>query len=363
MRKLYSILLLLCAVAAVSPASAQKFKWEADFDFFFDNREYKSTLQRPSTEFGASISPEVGIGWGNNSLMAGFSFLQDFGSDPFSRTPDLILYYGYQSKKFGGFAGAIPRHKMIGEYSRAFFSDSVDHYHKTIQGLLLQLSGRKGYFELGFDWDSKMSETTREKFMIFSSGQLRFGVFNMGYQFDMYHHAMYSDRGGVVDNVLVYPYVGLDLSRKIKFLDSLTLRTGWINAFQNDRTYVGEYVTPGGAQIELRIEKYHIGIYNTLYIGQNLMPYYQGCVGYENMTPEEVADLDYGPGLYWGDPFYRTNSIYNRLELYWQPIHNDKINVKISSVHHYDGSRWNWQQMLSVGVLINQNLFKKKPKD
>ena len=363
MKKTTFILLscLLCLLS-VGKATSQELLWGADFDFFFDNREYKSKLTMPQTQFGARLAPEIGIGWGRHSLMAGISVTAEFGAKPFERRPDLIFYYGYKAKKFKGYFGAIPRSKIMGDYSKAFFSDSIEHYDPTIEGVLLQYVGGKGYVEFGCDWNSRLSKTKREKFMLFSNAQLRFGVFNMGYQFSMYHHAGYSDRGGVVDNVWIYPFVGLDMSSKIRFLDSLTLRAGWINTFQNDRTYVGEYVKPGGAQIELRIEKYHFGIYNTLYLGKNLMPYYEGCVGWENMTPEEVADLDYGPGLYWGDPYYRTSDVYNRLEIYWQPINNGKVNIKVASVHHYDGTRWDWQQMLTVGVRINQGMFKKRLK-
>lgn len=82
------------------------------------------------------------------------------------------------------------------------------------------------------------------------------------------------------------------------------------------------------------------------------MPYY--------MT--DNPSLDYGPGLYWGEPWYRTNRIYDRLELYWQPLCNETMKLRVASVHHYDGHKWGWQQKVLFTVNLGQHrVFKKKP--
>jgi len=155
----------------------------------------------------------------------------------------------------------------------------------------------------------------------------------------------------VVDNVLVEPFVGVDFTRIVPCMQELSLRAGWINAFQNDRKYVGDYVTPGGVQIEAHVQKWNFGIHNTFYVGDNLMPYY--------VAPFD--NLDYGPGLYWGEPFYRTDNIYDRLEIYWQPVRTSLMNLRVSSVHHYDGHKWGWQQKIIFTVNLGQNrIFNKK---
>ena len=154
----------------------------------------------------------------------------------------------------------------------------------------------------------------------------------------MYHHAGTYLDDGVVDNVLLHPHVGIDLSGKTG-MQELSLQAGWLQAFQNDRKCVGDYVTPGGVQIELKVQKWNFGIFNTLYAGKDLMPYY-------------MADpsLDYGPGLYWGEPWYRTrHNIYDRLEIYWQPVHTEIMKLRVASVHHYDGRKWGWQQSAFLG--------------
>jgi len=342
---------IFCALAlfVFTDASAQRFLWNARFDSQFDNREYKSEINWPQTLFGARLTPEIGIGWGNgNGMMIGVDLMADFGAKTFNTDPELLFYYQYDSKRFKAYAGVFPRHKLMGGYSNAFFSDSVRFYDANLDGLLLQYVGGRGYVEVACDWNSMLSQTTREKFMLFSSGRVNTPVFYAGYNVSMYHHAGTVDEDGVVDNVLLNPYIGVDLTRKLP-LDSLYLQAGWMQAFQNDRKYVGEYVSPHGVQIELRVEKWKFGVFNTAYIGKNLMPYY------------DAPYFDYGHGLYFGEPFYRTNSnIYDRLELYWHPIRKESMNLRVASIHHYDGKKWGWQQMVTFWVNINEKMFRKR---
>jgi hypothetical protein len=68
-----------------------------------------------------------------------------------------------------------------------------------------------------------------------------------------------------------------------------------------------------------------------------------------------LPDLDYGSGLYWGEPFYRTDSIYDRLEFYWQPRTGERLFLRFSSVHHYDGHGWSWQQKVRLMVNLGLN--------
>jgi len=348
------ILRLLCfaGLFAATSASAQEFLWNAGLDWKFDNREYKSEVNWPQTLFGARLTPEVGIGWGQSKLpsphglMIGVDLMADFGAETFNTTPDLIFYYRYDSPKFKAWAGVFPRHKTIGGYSNAFFSDSTRFYDANLDGVLLQYIGRRGYLEFACDWNSMQSEQRREKFMLFSSGRLNMPVLYMGYNASMYHHAGTIHAEGVVDNILLNPLAGVDLTR-IAPLDSLTLQAGWLQAFQNDRDHVGKYVSPGGVQIEARVEKWQFGIFNTLYLGDGLMPYYHL----------------YGNGLYSGEPFYRTETgLYNRLELYWQPLRRRDLNLRVASIHHHDGKKWGWQQMISFRVNIDREMFSQKSK-
>ena len=157
---------------ALPRAVAQELVWGAYFDFFFDNREYKSELNWPQSLFGARIAPELGVSWdGRHSIMLGYSMLANFGAKPFETDNEIFGYYQYDSPKFKAYAGVIPRYKEIGDYPSAFLSDSVRYFDPNLTGLLLQYQGGRGYVEFGCDWNSMITNEKREEFLLFSSFQ------------------------------------------------------------------------------------------------------------------------------------------------------------------------------------------------
>lgn len=161
----YKIFVALLAITLVfrPEAQAQQVVWGASFDFFFDNREYKSEINWPQTLFGARIAPELGIRWQQrHSLMMGVDLLANFGTKPFQTDNEIFGYYQYDGPKFKAWAGVIPRRKTIGDYPSVFFSDSVRYYDPNLTGLLLQYSGGRGYVEFGCDWNSMLSTDKRE---------------------------------------------------------------------------------------------------------------------------------------------------------------------------------------------------------
>lgn len=357
---------MLCMVMASSPLHAQKFLWNVNFNSQFDNREYKNTdLEISGTYFGARLTPSVGLGWGRNNgnaLMIGVDLMADFGAKTFYTDPDLLFYYQYDSKRFKAYAGVFPRSKMIGEYSKAFFSDSVRFYDSNLEGLLLQYAGDHGYVEFGCDWNSMYSAERREKFMIFAAAQIRAKVAYAGISFDMYHHAGSYTLTGVVDNVLIEPYVGVNLASVLP-LDLLYVQAGWLQGFQNDRSYVGEYVRPGGVNIDAGIQKWGFGIRNTLYLGDDMMPYYDALREDGDADAGTEGTVAYGHHLYNGEAFYRTyRGVYDRLEFYWEPFAREDMRLRVASVHHYDGRKWAWQQKITFTVNINARQFAGKHK-
>lgn len=348
MRKIITAAWLTMLGFMVFPAAlqAQRLKpvMEVDFQTWFDNREYKSDLTPDQTLFGLMVTPELGLQWeGRHSLMFGTNLTVDFGNRGRERDPEFIVYYNYRGERFNAYAGVFPRRKVLGDYPSLFFSDSVRYYDSNMEGALFQYRGRRGYVELACDWLSMMSDTEREKFVIFSSGKLvtENRKFFAGYYASMFHHSVSYTEDGVTDNLLFYPNVGVDLTGLRRGnLYKIMFKLGWVQGLQRDRKHENKFLNPGGLQAELRLEKWKLGIYNTLYCGGNLMPYYDR----------------YGPGLYMGDAFYRTDGdVYDRLELYWNPVHNERMDLKISSVHHYDGKRWGWQQLITLAINLNGN--------
>jgi hypothetical protein len=327
--------LLVLTFALLPCGYSQKVVWGVYFDTQFDNREYNSSFNDSQTLFGAKLTPVVGLGWREGSaLLVGATMIEEFGAQTFEKRPEMLLYYHYDSAERSVWAGRFSRKALIGEYGNAFFSDSIRFFDANIDGVLLQYRRDGGYAELAMDWDSRQSKTRREKFMIVSSAMQKWGAGYGGYHFLMHHHAMVTGGSGVVDNVWVMPFVGIDLGGR-GFFDELLLEVGWLQSFQNDRSNEGKYIRPAGLHIRAQLEKGGVGVLHTLFRGDCMMPYYGR----------------YGNELYQGDSFYATtNGEYHRLEIYWKPLQWRDADLKVSSVHHYDGRVWSWQQLASFTV-------------
>jgi len=130
------------------------------------------------------------------------------------------------------------------------------------------------------------------------------------------------------------------------------VQASWLQGYQNDRYHIGTPVLPGGYELSLRMQREEIGLVDTFYKGQDLMPYW-------NLPYEDAQGSIYGSSLYSGDPFYRVgeSGFYNRLELYWEPRIKNGVALRFSSVHHFDGVHWGWQQVIALRVDIGSEMF------
>ena len=98
---------------------------------------------------------------------------------------------------------------------------------------------------------------------------------------------------------------------------------------------MGKYVFPCGAELTFDIRKWNVGIRNRLFVGADMMPYYDS---------RDAGGYKYGNSLYWGDPFYRlyagndrSNSIglCDRMELYYEPKIAEFLHLKVGLVAHF----------------------------
>lgn len=353
------------------------FAYDLDFDMQFDNREfYKSAFTGSMTVFGARITPSAGLNLRQTDgtthrLMIGVDIMKDFGASPVSpeRAPEgsaetdrrlsnlnlfreLTLYYSLdrQMGKTGlsVTAGIFPRRMAEGNYSRAFFSDSLRFYDNNLEGLLVKVSRPKANFEIGCDWMGQYGTFRRERFMIFSSGEGKVApMLSLGYSAYLYHYSCSETAGGVVDNVLINPYLKFDFAHMVDF-QILSLRLGWLQAMQNDRELVGRYVCPGGGELDVEVRKWNVGIRNELFFGKDMMPYYNTI---------DPGGYKYGNLLYPGSPFYRVHDdgtkgpgIADRLEVYYAPkIGSPYLDLKISAIFHFNGRKYSGcRQMVSL---------------
>ena len=369
--------LLLSSFCMKAEDDKVRFAYDVDFEMRFDNREYYRSAFSPSmTIFGARLTPSFGLDIYQNRdmshrLMVGIDVSKDFGASPVSKLlsggadlpetsqkqnntdlfREMTLYYKLHADMDKAalelYAGIFPRRAMMGDYSDAFFSDSLRFYDNNIEGILLKIRKPRSYWEVGCDWMGQFGQVRKEKFMVFSYGQTditRF--FKIGYSAYMYHFAGSEKARGVVDNILFNPFLKFDFADHLGFQE-FSVRLGWLQAMQHDRVFVGHYVFPGGAELDLGLKKWNFGIRNRLFCGTDMMPYYNS---------KDAGNDKYGDRLYFGDPFYRMHDdgttgvgVYDRLEVFYEPQVGPYLKIGIGARFHFHGSRYSGcQQVVSL---------------
>ena len=354
-----ALLFLATAAAAAGKKDDVRFAYDLGFEMNFDNREfYRSGFSKSMTIFGARLTPSVGLQINEeHKVMAGVDVMKDFGSPDKDILKEVTLYYKldkqFRSTGLEIYAGIFPRKASEGTYSEAFFSDSLKFYDNNLEGLLLKFRRPKAYFEVGCDWMGKYGDNCRERFMVFSSGEGRLTPFlTLGYDGYMYHFSSSEQVKGVVDNILLNPYVRADLGDRMG-LQAFSVRLGWLQALQNDRRNVGRYVRPGGGEFDLELMKWNISLSNSMFIGTDMMPYY---------NRPDAGGIKYGTALYFGDPFYRVHDdeeggigIYDRMEVFWNPKIGRRLGISVGARFHFNGFSYSGcQQVVRLRFDLNR---------
>jgi hypothetical protein len=360
------ILIALGAViAGIGGARGQNFEWDIRLDTKFDNHERNSlklSSARSQTLFSVRAAPAVGLGWHDargalHRVMAGASLTLDMGARPANRPVEPLLYYNYASPRYSLWAGKFERRHAIGTYSRAMLSGVAAFYDNVVDGFAMQLHSSASKLELVLDWDGMASSTERESFRINSAletSPFRRGAFSWlwaGYSFDMYHLASRSGAGdGVVDHISASPWIGARLEWLLPWFESLTLQAGWLQSLDRDRAGDNRWLTPGGVTLDAGIQKWRVGIANR---------FYRGMTGPEGGTQMPLWYL-YGNRVYRGDPIFASTASYNYTRIYWLPRLAPGVDLTLELGLHTAGGRVGWQQVIWVGVTLDNNFFKRK---
>lgn len=344
-----------------STLSAQELRLGADFTTLFDNTEYAAMDGVSSgTLFSARLTPKVGIVWAeHNELRFAVDMVQDFGHNAkFLSDANVQLFYAYRAPKVKVFAGIFPREEMRGLRQPLFFDRSYLYYHNRIGGVLVRYEDPNwgdSYVEFAMDYTGMRDFDTREAFMIMSSGRMPVRWFYMGYDLMIGHYA--KDRNpethdGVVDNLLLTPYVGFDFeactsSRPIHF----DFRLSYVQSLQRDRINENVWEYPFGGELFAEVEWYDVRLSNRLYVGRG--PLYSF---YDN----------YGANLYHGLPLYAsTKGIYEAITLsYGRRFFDDTVGVAAGITAEYDGTGWGTRQWLQIDVNLDFGInLKRKRQD
>ena len=361
--------------------------YDVNFDFKFDNRDFARTeglYTSSGTLFQALATPSIGIDIMPDSrlshrVMAGIDIAKNLGESPalpgqeklqnLGLFREITLYYRirYVGDKtiITGYAGILPRRFMQGEYSSAFFSDSLLVRDRNIEGALLTIQRPRAMYEFGCDWMGMKGPSRRERFMLFTTGEA-FPVdwFSLGWALTGYHYACADEYGQVADNILAEPFVKFSLG-SLAGMQDLTAKLSFLGGLQRRRDISMDFSVPYGGQLRLLARNWNVGIDNTTYVGTSQMPFYNDI---------DDGGYKFGSQFYYGNPMYRIhasgawNSIgwYDRAEVFYAPRIAGFLDLKISLVFHLTGDasapfRYaGWQQKLSLVFDLDRLLHQTK---
>ncbi len=381
MRRSIIVITLLLAAGICQAQRKVSLTYGADFQYYFDNKEYDcgNHFDNSGTIHAARLTPMAGVkvdgGDITHSLNLGIDVMKNMGESPTSAENEdllnedllreLIFWYGLETgqpgRRFFLHAGIFPRSlSAFGgqyphwEYSQSdniptlFISGANRFYDNNIEGLLMKYRTRRGYCEAGLDWMGMIGHLRRERFQIFTYGNFGIGgdIFHAGWTGTMYHFANTLEYKGVVDNVIVSPFVMLTSGYR-DFCWSAKL--GYIQGVHQDRARETGLDLAFGGQLTVDLSYRKFGLLNDTYYGSGQMPYYDLV---------DAGGYLYGSDLYAGSPFYRLHEsdgdwkdpgCYNRSEIYWQPYISDFVSLRLSAVFHFAGGGYQGcQQKLSL---------------
>ena len=359
MKRITRLLLVvfISLVQAMSVAAQEDMKLlvGADFDTYFDNREYAgSDIGISQTIFSSRLTPTIGVEWNRyNRLMLGVDMWSNHGDDTkFISKARPQLYYQFDNNKVTAAAGIFSREKLMGDYTELIFSDSVRFFENRVNGFMGQYRGRRGFVELSLDWYGMYSEASREKFRILSAGRYYFDNYHRrfygGYAMQMGHYAGSENiQGCVVDNIIVMPHVGARFTAFFDFDVSLH----YIQTMQRDRANEESFSMPGGGMLRARMEKWGVFLEEQLYVGDNLQPYY-------STFRSDSFPYGYGGDLYAGERFFGTDDgVYSNTKVgYNRKFFDSTLHVNAFIAMQYDGQVWGTKQMVQLSVRLNKNI-------
>ena len=342
MNRNLAILIVAAFAAFAAPAVAQPgsmhLSYNVRFNYLFDNREFDASDEKyteSETYFAAQLLPQIGIlftdaSGTSHSIVAGVSILRDMGSGkkPSGSFDDLSLWYGAQhsfgrGRNLEASAGIFPRLMSDdGLYSNAIWSDVLRFYDSHFEGLLMKYSAPCFYAELGCDWLGKKTDTTRERFQIFSAGKWNLlDWIQAGWSASFYHYATSGVASNVIDNHLINPWLQFSVPGRV----DLSLKAGLLAGYQRARDIDERPHIPVGSEIAFRAGWKSLGVKNSAYFGDDQNIYY------DYPAPEGGI---YGANLYRGDNWYRD--FYDRVDLSWNPRIGKKTRLLMMASFHFD---------------------------
>ena len=308
---------------------------------FFDNRESRSPYQCSQTLYGTRLGADVGIGFGDNVVMAGVQAIKDFGTSGITDC-DITIYYHYDNGRFSGIFGSFPRKLLHRELPDIFVYDSLRYYSPLLHGALIKYECRYGYAEIYCNWINRQGVNEREIFEIVSDSRFSYRGFYGGWNVQLLHFSVPRPSNGlsVYDKVMINPHLGFEV-RDLWWLDNISIEAGVMLSLNRDRNDM-VWKTPVGFLGDIRLRKWRIELRNRLYAG----------------NPQFSDYEKYGPKLHRGDPYYRS-SFYDRLDVSLYLLDKKYVQCYANASFHYTERVIDCSQQVILRLCPDLQLFRK----
>lgn len=308
---------------------------------FFDNREVHSPYQISQTLFGSQLGADIGVQFGDNTVMAGAMVIKDFGTSGLFKN-DFTFYYLYDNGRFSGAFGSFPRKILHRELPDIFVYDYLRYYSPVLHGALIKYECEYGYVEAYCNWINKQSETQREIFEIVSDGRFGHNGYYGGWNVQLLHFSVPRPSNGlkVYDKLMINPNIGIE-RKKTGWLDEFSIEAGLMLSLNRDRNDM-VWKTPVGFLGDVRLCKWRIELRNRLYVG----------------TPQ-FSDYElYGSQLHRGDPYYRS-SFYNRTDVSFNLLKKRIVKCYVNASFHYTEQKLDCSQQVILRICPDLGILKR----
>ncbi len=277
MTKFYKIFLLAIIAMGVNFAANAQLRYKADYRMLIDNLEGSQPYVATRTVAGMSLTPLVGVQFGNHSFMAGAHLLAEFGTKMDLDKAEIRAYYEFKNKNFKALAGIFSTYETE-PYSLANFCTATRFLNDAIHGAYGKYKTDKGFIEGWIDWYKSDRANEVDRFLVMFQGERWWkGVRLKG--FLSYNHL--ADKPAfetftVFDHFQYELNLGYDFARHQKTFSALRLTAGAIgdaDQARNDAKKGLEFSL--GFQTEQLIQWKGFALHNTFYVGQPQSHYYQ----------------------------------------------------------------------------------------
>jgi len=323
-KHIYHIALLFLVF---TPAVAQGPKFYLGFDQILDNREYFTDYGYPQTIFGARVNPGIYFTFDSvHQIHAGINYMYEFGGALFGVTPQIDLYYSYQSEHIDLLVGSFPRLERM-DYPLLLLTDSLNYYRPNMEGASIRYNWDWGTLHGWVDWTGRETEEIRESILGGIDATLRYRLYYLTAIATRYHLARTTagdDSNGIRDDGSLVALVGVDLSERVS-LDKLDLSSGLATNYEF--IHSNAYTWGFGWLTNLDMRWSMFGIKGSMYLG-------------------EPSRLFYGDRLY-------SHGDYGRIDFYIDPFRNPRITSKIGwNLHWLPGDGLYHSQQLLISIRL-----------